>query len=197
VPAEREPAEPVGLGLRGWWIELEPQSSANTADFGAFANRRELSAEMGGGTGGASEFAPPMLIRDLRSGRAVGVVDNSGLPGGVTVVAIYLDPEHGRAGWGMEAITLYVTYLFDQGARLVTAEVLGFNAAMIGVLRTLKIEPQARLREHAYVAGRYWDVLVYSFDRTEWVTKVVERYRDRLPGGWRRPAAIGALRRKS
>lgn len=187
----REPAGLIGLGLSGSWIVLEPSHSGNASEFDDVIRRRALSASMGAGGGTASEVAPPMLIRDLRTGQAVGTVDNHSQPGAICVVEIYMDLDRRRAGSGMEAITLYVSHLFDEGARLVTAEVLAFNSPMIHLLHTLKFEPQARLREHVFVAGRFWDLVVYSWDQAEWVDKVVNRYRDRLPGGRRLPSAIG------
>jgi RimJ/RimL family protein N-acetyltransferase len=131
-----------------------------------------------------------MLIRDRRSGEAIGVVENHPLPGKIAVFVVYLDRQRGRAGFGFEAVSLYISHLFDSGARLVTAEVLEFNADMIAILRKVQIVPQARLRDHVYSAGRFWDLLVYSFDRVEWV-RIVDRYRRILPGGDRRPAAVG------
>lgn len=192
---EREPAGDIGLGLRGSWIELEVPTSANEAEFRELVRRRVLNPNMGAGGGSSSDFAPPMLVRDLRSGRAVGIVENNMLPGGACAFVIFLDPDRSRAGIGTEAIAMYISHLFDQGARLVTAEVLEFNSAMIRVFSKVHIEPQARLRQHVYVAGRYWDLLVYSWDRAEWTEKVVERYRGILPGGSRPPSAIGVSRR--
>jgi RimJ/RimL family protein N-acetyltransferase len=194
VPRKREPARPIGLGLSGSWIQLEPPTATNGPEFERAYRVRELDPAMGGGarsTPGA--IVPPMLIRVRSSGEAVGVVENHPLPGGVAVFVVYLDRRRARAGFATEAIILYLSHLFDSGARLVTAEVLEFNADMIGVLRKVHIAPQARLREHSYSAGRFWDLLVYSFGREEWMG-IVERYRRYLPGGDRRPVALGSTR---
>ena len=193
---ERSAPRPLGLGLRGSWIELEEPTPDNEADFRLLAGRGDLNPAMGGGAIGSHEYAPAMLIRDRRTQRAVGVVDNSSQAAGAAIVMIYFDRDLGRGGAGLEAITLYVSHLFDHGARRVVAEVLDFNTGMNGVLKKLRFEPQARLREHAYVAGRYWDLLVYSFDLAEWKEKVVDRFRRRLPGGDRKPAAIGGSAEK-
>jgi RimJ/RimL family protein N-acetyltransferase len=149
---------------------------------------------MGGGARStSSEIAPPMLIRERRSGAAVGVVENHPMPGKIAVFVVYLDSQRGRPGFGVEVILLYMSHLFDSGARLVTAEVLEFNGKTIGILRKFHISPEARLRDHVYSAGRFWDLLVYSIDREGWL-RVVDRYRRFLPGGDRRPAAIGGKR---
>jgi RimJ/RimL family protein N-acetyltransferase len=155
-------------------------------------SRRELTPAMGAGSRStSSEIAPPMLIRDRRSGEAVGVVENHPLPGKIAVFVVYLDRQRGRAGFGFEVFFLYASHLFDSGARLVTGEVLEFNAETIGILRKVKLAPQARLREHVYAAGRFWDLLVYTIDGEEWV-RIVDRFRRILPGGDRRPAAMGS-----
>ncbi len=146
---------------------------------------------MGGGARSTStQIAPPMLIRERRSGEAVGVVENHPLPGKATTFVVYLDRQRGRAGFGVEVILLYMSHLFDSGARFVTAEVLEFNGETIGILRKFQIAPEARLRDHVYSAGRFWDLLIYSIDREGWL-RVLARYRRFLPGGDRRPAAIG------
>jgi RimJ/RimL family protein N-acetyltransferase len=196
VPGKREPTRPIGLGLSGSWVRLEPQSLTNTAEFDQFDSRREMNPAMGaGGRSSSSAIAAPMLIRNQSNGKAVGVVENHPLPGKVAVFVVYFDKELGRPGFGWEAVVLYISHLFDSGARLVTAEVLEFNAEMVGILRKVRLVPQARLREHVYSAGRFWDLLVYSFDRAEWV-QIIDRYRRILPGGDRRPAGIGATLRR-
>jgi hypothetical protein len=191
VLGKRDSAGPIGLGLTGSWVRLEPATEINAAELVRFDRGRELSPFMGaGGRSGSSHFAPQMLIRDLGSGEAVGVVDNHELPGGIAVFVLYLDSPLGRSGRGWEAVVLYISCLFDGGARLVTAEVLEFNSAMTAILRKVGLEIQARLREHVYTAGRYWDLLVYSFDRDRWL-QIISRYERILPGGDRRPAALG------
>jgi RimJ/RimL family protein N-acetyltransferase len=195
VPRTRQPADLLGLGLSGSWVELEPTTDSTAAEFAELSRRWRLDAAMGGALReGASAFAPPMLIRERRHDTAVGLVVNQRLPASVAAFLIYVDPELGRAGYGIEATALYVSHLFDCGARLVTADVLTFNTAVNGILTKAGIAPQARLREHVYVAGAFWDVLVYSFGVDEWL-RALARYRRYLPGGDRRPAAIGSLRK--
>lgn len=191
MPRKRETPRPIGLGLVGTWIELEPYAASNAAEFDQLDIRRQLNPFMGAGSRStSSEIAAPMLIRDRRTGQAVGVVENHPLPGNVAVFVSYLDRERGRHGFGFESVVLYISHLFDSGARLVTAEVLEFNSEMISIIRKVNVIPQARLREHVYTAGRFWDLIVYSMDQAQWVG-IVNRYRRSLPGGDRPPAAIG------
>ncbi len=51
------------------------------------------------------------------------------------------------------------------------------------------------MREHQFIAGRYWDLLIYSLDRQAWL-EIVDRYRPILPGGRRTAKSIGAPRPK-
>lgn len=195
MPRKREPVSPIGLGLSGTWVELEAPSAANAADFEEIYRVRELDPNMGGGARSTSSaIAEPMLIRVRSSGEAIGVVENHPLPGSVAVFVVFLDRRRSRSGFALEPIFMYISHLFDSGARLVTAEIFEFNADMIGVMRKIRLAPQARLREHSYSGGRFWDLLIYSWDRTEWIG-VVDRYRRILPGGGRRPAAFGSVRK--
>jgi RimJ/RimL family protein N-acetyltransferase len=134
-----------------------------------------------------------MLIRERASGAWVGLVENTALPGGVAVFVIYLDSVRGRPGFGLEATALYVDHLFNQGARLVAMEVLGFNTRVQRILAGSGLEPQARLREHIYAGGRFWDLLVYSIDTATW-GRMLEKHRTRLPGGPRKAVALGVRR---
>lgn len=191
MPGKRDTTSPIGLGLVGTWIELEPYSPANAGEFAELDARRDLNSLMGAGSQShSSQIAPRMLVRVRSSGEAVGVVENHALPGNVAVFVTYLDRTRGRHGFGFESVVLYISHLFDSGARLVNGEVLEFNTEMMGILRKVNIAPQARLREHVYMAGHFWDLLIYSFDRAQWVG-IVDRYRRILPGGDRRPAAVG------
>jgi RimJ/RimL family protein N-acetyltransferase len=191
VPARGTTTLPIGLGLEGSWIALEPPGEANAEALAELDRKARLHPAMGGGIrSGTNAFAPEMLIRERREGAIVGVVLNHRMPADIAAYFIYLDPDKGRAGYGIEATALYVSHLFDCGARLVTADVLSFNRAVIGILGKAGIKPQARLREHAYAAGRFWDVLVFSFGVDEWIGALA-RYRPMLPGGDRPPVAFG------
>lgn len=116
------------------------------------------------------------LVREVTSGRLVGVLDAAPVPGypDVASVSIYSDPARAQAGWALEAYGTFVLSLFEQGIRLVHHEVLEFNRPIQRILRGLGVQPSARLRSHAFVAGRFWDVLVFSYDRAH-LDHIVER----------------------
>lgn len=193
VPEDRAETRPLGFGLTGSWISLEPRAQAGEAELRAIDEAWVLDPAMGGVPFGARQvFAEPMSIRESASGAVVGMVANQRLPGDVASFLIFLDLARGRAPHGVEATALYVSHLFDAGARLVTLDVLVFNPVN-RLLQRVGLMPQARLRDHIYTAGKFWDVLVYSFDRTEW-RRAISPFLDRLPGGSRRPSALGGRR---
>ena len=183
MSGKRDSTRPIGIGLSGSWIELEPLSEENAAEFDRFDLERVLNPSMGaGGRSHSSAIAPPMLVRTRRDGESVGVVENHPQPGNVAVFVFYVARKRGLIGFGFEAAVLYISHLFDSGARLVTAEVLEFNREMNGILRKVGLVPQARLREHIYTGGRFCDLLVYSFDREQWV-QIIAPYKHRFPDG--------------
>ena len=184
------------LALRPWVVRIMDPARAIERDERdrvrrVLDGRRELNLAMGaGGRSKSSSTAPPMLLRSRRGGEAVGVVENHELPGNVAVFVVYIDRQRGLAGFGSRPPPFTSATCSTVGARLVTAEVLVFNTEMNTILRKVRLVPQARLREHVYAGGRFWDVLVYSFDRAEWV-RIIDRYRRSSFGGARRPAASG------
>lgn len=197
VRDKRATPDPIGLGLVGEWVELEPPTTDNESSFRALDERRSRHPAMGAWRGmPSSEIAPSMLVRDRRSGEVVGLLENHSAPGAVSAINIYFDRTVGRPGAGMEAVALYISHLFDSGARLVVAEVLSFNSPMIAIFRKHGIAPQARLRDHVFIGGHFWDLLVYAYDREEWVARFIDRHRQVLPGGRRRPSAIGVRPRR-
>ena len=189
--------ESVVLG--GSWVDLEPFAPSNEADVRRLDAIRHSTPNLGGAAGRRDPqrwFAPPMVIRSKRSGEAFGLVENGEMIGypGVAVVLIFIDPATARAGTAMEAFALYVGHVFASGARLVHLEVMAFNKPVLRMLGRIGVKEQARLRDQVYTAGRFWDVLVFAFDATRF-EKILSRYARMLPGGDRKPAAIGGRRR--
>jgi len=172
---------------------LEPLTPANEAEFAEIQRSMELSPAMGPIPLGSSEIAPPMLVRALHTGRPVGLVQNQALPGKVAVFVIFLDPKRSRRGYGLEAVFMYISHLFDSGARLVGGESVDFNVVLQQILHKVGIEPRARMREHVYRAGAFRDLVIFSFGETQW-RGIVARYRRSLPGGSGRPAVFGGGR---
>jgi hypothetical protein len=181
--------------LRGHWVTLEPVSNANLPEADALDARRALLPQMGGvrpARTANSRYGPLMLIRDNRSGAAVGTVESDDMIGypGVAVLIVYADPELSRPGYGMEATALFVPTLFERGAEILHLEVLSFNREMTRILDRRHRPPDVRLRRHAYVGGHFWDLLMYGFERDE-MQAIIDDYRRVLPGGSRTIAALG------
>lgn len=154
----------------GLWVRLEPVNDDNRDELTELDWKRSQTPEMGGW------FVRPdsgpawgtMLFRSLKTGVALGVLDAAPLPGYADVVnvSIFADTDTSPAGWAMEAYIQFVAHLFEVGVRLVHHEVLEINKPMLRILRGAGIPSTARLRRHGYAAGRWSDVLIYSYDQT-------------------------------
>ena len=195
-----DPAVVSGAGLiAGHWISLEPLAEVDWRDVARLDEVRRRTPNLGGvpGRGDVSRrFGPAMVIRDRTSGGVIGLVENGEMTGypGVAVVVIFVDQSLARPGVAMEAFAIYLRAVFEAGAALVHVEVLEFNTPVLRMLARIGLSPQARLREHVYSSGRFWDVLVFAFDRNQF-EQIQGRYARILPGGDRRPAAVGARRK--
>ena len=181
--------------LNGNWVTLEPLSADNAVQVAQLGRHRELMAQMGGAQERRDpprSFGSPLVVRIVPSGEVVGLMENGEMTGypGVAVIVVYVDPRRARPGAALEAYVMYVDYVFASGARVVHIEVMSFNREVLSLLRKAKQEPQARFRDHAYVAGRYWDLVVFGFTRAEWMVQV-SPWRRLAPGGDRKPKGFG------
>jgi RimJ/RimL family protein N-acetyltransferase len=161
----------VAPTLEGTRVRLEPASSADRDELAELDWLRSLHPAMAGWFARPRTVAPgTAVMRGLDGGQVVGVLDAAGLPGyaDVVSVSVYTDTARASGGWALEAYALFVSALFEQGVRLIHHEVLELNRPIQRILRGIGVAQTARLREHAYVAGRFWDVLVYSYDRAHW-----------------------------
>ena len=184
--------------LRGFWVRLEPISEANAAEIADIEARRQIIPEMGGPhrhnpQGG--RYGPAMAIRVRQSGEVIGTVEGDEMAGypGVAVFIVFTDPDRSRPGYAIEASGLYIPTMFERGAEILHVEILSFNREMTHMLDRKHRPPDVRMRRHAYVAGRYWDLLMYGFDRDEWEA-FFGTIRPMFPGGSRRIAALGSGR---
>jgi RimJ/RimL family protein N-acetyltransferase len=178
--------------LTGQLCRLEPLAGDVPEAIDAM---RAATPEMGGARLGdrvESPYGAAMLIVDARTGAEVGVIDNHPLPGypGVANVNVFVDRARARAGVSLEAFAMYNFFLFANGVEIVHVEVLEFNRAILGILRKIGMSPQARYRSHAYVAGRWWDVVVFGWDLAAW-ERAAARYSRMLPGGGERARILG------
>jgi hypothetical protein len=186
-------------GLVGSWVALEPLSPSNRSDVRRLDLIKQRTPNLGGVAvrrEASKSFGPAMLIRATATEEALGLVENGEMTGypGVAVVLIFVDTGRARPGMAMEAFAIYVRNVFASGARLVHIEVIEFNEPVLRMLHRIGVGQQARLRHQMYTGGRFWDVLMFGFD-AEQFKAIWSRYARILPGGNRKPAALGSRAR--
>jgi len=184
--------------IRGHWVTLEPVTGAHGDALAELEKRRQLIPAMGGpfhNPNLAARYLPAMAVRDNDDGRLIGLLETGEMIGypGVAVILIYVDPGLARPGVAMEACGMYMPMVFDNGAAILHVEALSFNDAIVRMFEKRGHHAQVRLRQHVYVAGRFWDLLVYAFDQQEF-EEVVGKFRRILPGGRRPISALGSGR---
>jgi RimJ/RimL family protein N-acetyltransferase len=88
-------------------------------------------------------------------------------------MAMLLDPEFHRSAWPLEAGGLFIDYLFSAFTfHKVYAEVIDFNFAQFGsIARQGPFREEARLADHIYADGRYWDLRILAAYRTDWARR--------------------------
>ncbi|MGH9086223.1 MAG: GNAT family N-acetyltransferase [Acidimicrobiales bacterium] len=157
--------------LPGPRVRLSPPTDADRPDLDDLDWRRSLHPGMGGWlVRPIAGDVRTSLVRSVTDDEPIGVIDVAPLPGYAEVmsVSLYIDPTRARGGLAFEAYARVVTQLFESGTRLVHHEVLELNRPILRLFRGIGEPPSARLREHAYSAGRLWDVLVFAFDSPRW-----------------------------
>lgn len=164
-------AAPVISGRR---VSIAPATEHDLVEIADLDWRRSLHPAMGGWWARPSGAPGPgtVVLRrgDAPDGEIVGTLDARELLGypGVINLSMFTDDSRARGGMALEGYALTVDTLFAQGARLIHHEVITLNRPILRLMRALRIERTAHLREHAYAAGRWWDVAVFSFDREVW-----------------------------
>jgi RimJ/RimL family protein N-acetyltransferase len=182
--------------LQGNWLTLTPLSAENALGVSVIDDMRALSPQMGGLPRRGSETGVVMAVLEISSGTVVGTVEAHDLPGypGVVSLVIYLAPALSRPGYAIEALLLFVPSIFGRGTEVIHLEVLEFNRTMLAMVRRWGLQLTATMRDHAYVAGHFWDVLVFSLDEDIW-SGGLSRYLKRWPGRERGLAALGGSNR--
>jgi len=184
--------------IRGRWVTLEPVTASHSVELADLEQRRQLLPGLGGPyhtPNLASRYLPAMAVRENQDGRMIGLLETGELIGypGVAGMLVYVEPELARPGGAMEATGIYSPMILDYGAAILHIEVLSFNTASYRIFQKRHREPQARLRQHVYVAGRFWDLLIFSFERADW-DELMAKLKRALPGGQRQIAALGRKR---
>lgn len=84
-------------------------------------------------------------------------------------LGIWLLPEAQGEGYGTEATTLLVEYVFRAyDTPTVRAKAFDYNESSRGLLESLGFQQEGRLRMDAFIDGEYRDGLLYGLLREEW-----------------------------
>lgn len=84
-------------------------------------------------------------------------------------LGIWIAPEVQGEGYGTEAGSLLVQYVFDAyDTHKVTAKAFDYNEASRALLESLGFQREGRLREDAFIEGARRDGLMYGLLREEW-----------------------------
>lgn len=84
-------------------------------------------------------------------------------------IGITLDRAYWGQGLGRDAVCTLLRYAFQHAnLRRITLEVLADNERAIRCYRACGFREEGRLREHAWHAGQYKDVLVMGVLRADW-----------------------------
>jgi ribosomal-protein-alanine N-acetyltransferase len=80
-----------------------------------------------------------------------------------------LSPEHWGRGYASEAARAMVDWGFGAwGLERIHAHCVSENAASARVLERAGLRLEARLRDHQFFKGRFWDLSLYGLLRAEW-----------------------------
>ena len=179
--------------MRGVRVDLVPADTRPEAHMSFNALRNSL-PELGGHYNHDLQpagYAPRMLIWSKVQDGPVGLVYSMELADAPGVVESFIlsNRRVSRPAHVLEGALLYAQAIFAQGADKLIWSVSEFNLPVLRMLARSGITLQVRLRQEAYVAGRFWDVLVFGTTRDEWL-ELLSRFMERLPGGTPTPDAF-------
>ena len=84
-------------------------------------------------------------------------------------LAYWLVPDHHEQGYGKEAVSLVVEYVFRTfDVHSLGAHAFDFNAASRGLLESLGFVEEGCARENRFIDGEYRDSVQYGLLRREW-----------------------------
>lgn len=99
----------------------------------------------------------------------IGVVNVTHVDWDRPSLAYWLVPEHHGEGYGKEAASLVVEYVFRTfDVHGIGAHAFDYNAASRGLLESLGFTQEGRAREARFVDGEYRDAVQYGLLRREW-----------------------------
>lgn len=113
-----------------------------------------------------------LAITLAKGGELIGNVglrrDAAGDP--VADMGYELSPTHWGRGFATEAVRALVGWGFGEweGLERIHAHCIAENEASARVLRKAGLREEARLRDHQWFKGRFWDVVFFGMMRGEW-----------------------------
>ncbi len=115
------------------------------------------------------------LIENKETKALIGMVYsyNTSLIDKYTYLCIYLIPEATQQGIGAVAGQMFGNYLYAQyGFRKVYAEVMAFNSPSLKICQRNGFTEEARLKEHRWFNGKYWDQIILSIQLEEAIKNI-------------------------
>ena len=108
----------------------------------------------------------------------IGYVGVNHLEWTTPFLAAWFLPEYQREGYGREAVSLLLDYVFSTFEKPgVHAHAFEFNEASMGLLESLGFVQEGRFRNNRFIGGEYVDAVHYGLLREEWVEEDASRRR--------------------
>jgi RimJ/RimL family protein N-acetyltransferase len=110
------------------------------------------------------------VVERIEDGRSIGHVQafDADDRNGFCHIGILLDPAVERSGWALEALLLFLDYLFTVFTyRKIYAEVVEFNYEQFASGANSVFKVEGRFKDHDWHAGRYWDLIVLALYRQD------------------------------
>jgi RimJ/RimL family protein N-acetyltransferase len=130
------------------------------------------------------------IVERIATGEPLGYMQafDASLQWGWCHIAVVLDPAVALGGWAIEAPLLFLNYLFEMyDLRKLYASVHEFNYEQFASFAGDRYHVEARLADHEWHAGRWWDMLILAMYRRDW-----ERTGPKLVAKLAKPKAVVA-----
>jgi RimJ/RimL family protein N-acetyltransferase len=111
------------------------------------------------------------MIEARQTREPIGVISaySTNMRDGWTYMAQASQPRFIGSGWSIEALALFVDYLFALwNFRKLYSEAVAYNFDQFASGAGRYFELEGCLRNHQYYAGRFWDMHILSITRQSW-----------------------------
>src|ERR1700730_10194470 len=167
---------------RGRFVELIPAHEVDPSDLLEVTTRSATTPVMGysgGAPPGIGSLPGSAAVLACETRACVGLAAASWVwdADEVAEVVLFMDRTRSRDGAGLEALYLFCDELFANGVRRILMRVLEINQPVLALMRHGGKAPDAPLRQHHLVAGRFLGEYVFS-----WAGAQSERELEQSPG---------------